>query len=132
MRIDKYLWSIRVYKTRSQAAEACKKNRVVINDIPVKSSREVKLNEIIRVRKNQINYEYKVLDIPKSRVGAKLVADYCINVTPKEETDKLDVLKYSKNYFRDRGTGRPTKRDRRDLDTYFEKDEDDEWDDLLK
>jgi ribosome-associated heat shock protein Hsp15 len=130
MRIDKYLWSIRVYKTRSMAADACKKNRVKIKDISVKSSRDVKLNETITVRKNQINYEYKVLDIPKSRVGAKLVADYCIDITPKEELGKLDILKYSKNYYRDRGTGRPTKRDRRDLDTYFEKDEDDDWDDL--
>ena len=126
MRIDKYLWSIRVFKTRTQAADSCKKNKVKINDASIKSSREVKLNEIISVRKNQINYQYKVLDIPKSRVGAKLVLNFSIDVTTKEELDKLDVLKYSRNYSRDRGTGRPTKRDRRDLDTYFEKDEDDD------
>jgi len=124
MRIDKYLWSIRVFKTRNQAADACKKNRINIGEISVKSSRVVKLQEVIKVRKNQINYEYKVIDIPKSRVGAKLVADYCIDVTPKEELERLDLLKHSKNYYRERGTGRPTKRDRRDLDTYFEKDED--------
>jgi len=124
MRIDKYLWCVRVYKTRSIAADACKKNRISINDNTVKSSRDVKLNEVIRVRKDQIYYEYKVLDIPKSRVGAKLVTDYRIDVTSKEELDKLDLIKYSKNYYRDRGTGRPTKRDRRDLDSYFEKDED--------
>ena len=125
MRIDKYLWSIRVYKTRTIAADACKKNRVSIGDNTVKSSRDVKINDTIRVRKNQINYEYKVLDIPKSRVGAKLVADYSVDVTPKEEIDKLELIKYSSNHYRDRGTGRPTKRDRRDLDSYFEKDDDD-------
>ena len=111
------------------AADACKKNRVSISDITVKSSRDVKLNDIIRVRKNQINYEFKVLDIPKSRVGAKLVPDFSIDITPNEELEKLDLLKYSKSYYRERGTGRPTKRDRRDLDSYFEKDED-EWDDV--
>ena len=129
MRIDKYLWSIRVYKTRSIAADACKKNKVSILDINVKSSREVKLNDIIRVRKDQIYYEYKVLDIPKSRVGAKLVIDFRIDVTTKEELEKLDLIRHSNNHYRDRGTGRPTKRDRRDLDSYFEKDEDD-WDDV--
>lgn len=131
MRIDKYLWAVRIFKTRSIAAEACKKNRVSINDISVKSSREVKLNEIIRVRKEQINFEFKVLDFPKSRVGAKLVADYCVDVTPQEELERLEMMKFSKNYYRQKGTGRPTKRDRRDLQGYFEKD-DDEWDDLLK
>ena len=129
MRIDKYLWSIRVYKTRSIAADACKKNRVSINGVNVKSSREVKINETIRVRKDQIYYEYKVIDIPKSRVGAKLVADYRIDVTKQEELDKLDIIRHSKNYYRDKGTGRPTKRDRRDLDSYFEKDITDFWDD---
>jgi len=129
MRIDKYLWSIRAYKTRSIAADACKKNRVSINGVNVKSSREVKINETIRVRKDQIYYEYKVIDIPKSRVGAKLVADYRIDVTKQEELDKLDIIRHSKNYYRDKGTGRPTKRDRRDLDSYFEKDITDFWDD---
>lgn len=127
MRIDKYLWSIRVYKTRSIAADACKKNRISINEISVKSSRVVKVDETIRVRKDQIYYDYKVLDIPKSRVGAKLVNDFRIDVTKKEELDKLDQIRHSSNHYRDRGTGRPTKRDRRELDTYFEKDDDD-WD----
>ena len=124
MRIDKYLWSIRVYKTRSIATDACKKNRVSINDATVKSSREVKVNDIIRVRKNQINYEYKVMDTPKSRVGAKLVPDFSIDVTPKEEIERLQLLRYSSSSYRERGTGRPTKRDRRDLDSYFEKEDD--------
>ena len=118
-----------MYKTRSIATDACKKNRVSINDTTVKSSREVKLNEIIKVRKDQIYYEYKVLDIPKSRVGAKLVTNYRIDVTKQEELDKLELIRHSKNYYRDRGTGRPTKRDRRDLDNYFEKDDEDYWDD---
>lgn len=133
MRIDKYLWSIRVFKTRSKAAEACKKNQVSIGESTVKSSREVKIKDVIRVRRNQINYEFLVLDTPKSRVGAKLVLDFCKNVTPAEELSRLEMIRSSKNYYRQKGTGRPTKRDRRDLDTYFEEDDfDSDWDEIIK
>jgi len=115
MRIDKYLWCIRYYKTRNNATEACRKGHVKINGDSVKPSKSIFNNEKITVRKNQINYELQVLDIPASRVGAKLVDLYRKDVTPIEESEKLDILKYAKDYYRKKGTGRPTKKDRRDL-----------------
>lgn len=115
MRIDKYLWCIRFYKTRNIATEACKKGHIKINGSTVKPSKLVFNSENITVRKNQINYQLQVLDIPPSRVGAKLVDLYRKDLTPSEEFDKLDLLKYSKDYYRKKGTGRPTKKDRRDL-----------------
>ena len=120
MRIDKYLWCIRVFKTRSLATAACKKGQVKIDQKSIKPSKEVFGNELILVRKNQINYQIKVLDLPDSRVGAKLVDLYRKDVTPKEEFEKTDLLKYSKDYYRKKGTGRPTKKDRRDIDDYQE------------
>ncbi|WP_334058360.1 RNA-binding S4 domain-containing protein [Polaribacter sp. P097] len=118
MRIDKYLWCIRLFKTRSLATNACKKGQVKINDANIKPSKEVFGNELIRVRKNQINYQIKVLDLPESRVGAKLVDLYRKDVTPKEEFQKNELLKYSKDYYRKKGTGRPTKKDRRDIEGF--------------
>ena len=120
MRIDKYLWCIRVFKTRNMASEACKKGHVKIDDANCKPSKEVYGNEKIRVRKNQINYKLNVLDIPESRVGAKLVDLYRKDETPKEEFEKTEMLKYSKDYYRKKGTGRPTKKDRRDIDGYYD------------
>ncbi len=118
MRIDKYLWCIRYFKTRSIATEAIKKGHVKINGAIVKPSKEVFMGEKVSVRKNQINYELEVIDTPKSRVGAKLVDLYRKDVTPQEAFEHLDLLKYSKDYYRKRGTGRPTKKDRRDIDGY--------------
>ena len=118
MRIDKYLWCIRLFKTRSLAINACKKGQVKLADANVKASKEVFGNELIRVRKNQINYQIKVLDLPESRVGAKLVDLYRKDVTPKEEFQKNELLKYSKDYYRKKGTGRPTKKDRRDIEGF--------------
>ncbi|NQY00264.1 MAG: RNA-binding S4 domain-containing protein [Flavobacteriaceae bacterium] len=123
MRIDKYLWCIRLFKTRNMATEACKKGHVKINDSNVKPAKEIFGNEIINIRKNQMNYEIVVIDIPKSRVGAKLVDLYRKDVTPKEELERLDLLKFTKNHHRKKGTGRPTKRDRRDIDEYYESSE---------
>lgn len=120
MRIDKYLWCIRVFKTRSIATTACKKGQVKIENKNVKPSKEVFGNELILVRKNQINYQIKVLDLPESRVGAKLVDLYRKDVTPKEEFQKNELLKYSKDYYRKKGTGRPTKKDRRDIEGFTE------------
>lgn len=120
MRIDKYLWCIRVFKTRSIATTACKKGQVKIDNKNVKPSKEVFGNELILVRKNQINYQINVLDLPESRVGAKLVDLYRKDVTPKEEFQKNELLKYSKDYYRKKGTGRPTKKDRRDIEGYTE------------
>jgi len=120
MRIDKYLWCIRVFKTRSIATAACKKGQVKLNQNSVKPSKEVFGDELILVRKNQINYQIKVLDLPQSRVGAKLVDLYRKDVTPKEEFEKTELLKFAKDYYRKKGTGRPTKKDRRDIDDYQE------------
>jgi len=120
MRIDKYLWCIRIFKTRSIATEACKKGHIKINGATIKPSKEVFNGEKITVRKNQINYEMLILDIPKSRVGAKLVDLYRKDITPKEAFDSQELLKYSKDYYRKKGIGRPTKKDRRDIDNYTE------------
>ena len=118
MRIDKYLWCIRIFKTRSIATTACKKGQVKIDNKSIKPSKEVFGDELILVRKNQINYQIKVLDLPESRVGAKLVDLYRKDLTPKEEFEKTALLKFSKDYYRKKGAGRPTKKDRRDIDNY--------------
>ncbi len=123
MRIDKYLWCIRVYKTRNMATEACKKGQVKLSGVNVKPAKEVYGNEVIGVRKNQMNYEIEVLDIPPSRVGAKIVDLYRKDITSKEELEKRDLLKFSKDHYRKKGTGRPTKKDRRDIDGYYESSE---------
>jgi ribosome-associated heat shock protein Hsp15 len=122
MRIDKYLWAVRYYKTRSLATRACKKGQVKINEAVAKPSREVYPTDKIELRKNQINYRLTVNDIPPNRVGAKLVDIYRTDTTPKEAFEAQDLLKYSKDYYRKKGTGRPTKKDRRDLDDFYEQD----------
>ena len=116
MRIDKYLWCVRYYKTRTLATTACKKGHIRINQEIVKPSREVYAQDIIELRKEQINYRLKVNDIPESRVGAKLVDIYRTDTTPKEQFEAQELLKYSKDYYRKKGVGRPTKKDRRDID----------------
>lgn len=120
MRVDKFLWCVRYFKTRSIATNACKKGHVKIDGSSVKPSKEVFPADKITVRKNQINYQIEVLDLPPSRVGAKLVNLYLVDTTPKEAFEKQDLLKYSKDYYRKKGTGRPTKKDRRDIDEWFE------------
>lgn len=123
MRIDKYLWATRYFKTRSIATEACRKGQIKINGNNTKPSKEVFTGEHITVRKNQINYQLEVLDIPKSRVGAKLVDLYRKDITPKEAFENQELLKSSKDYYRKKGAGRPTKKDRRDLEDYIEDEE---------
>ena len=120
MRIDKFLWCTRYYKTRNIATEACKKGHVKIDGTNTKPSKDVFNGEKITVRKNQINYEFIVLDVPANRVGAKLVDLYRKDITPKEAFENQDILKFSKDYYRKKGTGRPTKKDRRDIDDYNE------------
>jgi ribosome-associated heat shock protein Hsp15 len=114
-RIDKYLWAVRIFKTRALASEACKKGRVMISEMSVKPSRTVVPGDIITVRKAPVNYAYKVLDPIQKRVGAKLVDQYMADVTPQEELDKL-TMKDDFYISRDRGAGRPTKKERRLLD----------------
>ena len=138
MRIDKFLWSIRFYKTRNIAAEEIKKNRLSIGENTVKSSKEVKEGDIIKIRKNQIDYKIKVLQIPKSRIGAKLVALHVADMTEKEQYELLKLRKMSQDYYRTKGEGRPTKKDRRDMDDFLETDHDetsmteDDWDSFFK
>ena len=107
-----------MYKTRNIATESCKKGQVKIDESNCKPSKDVYGGEIITVRKNQMNLRIEVLDLPKSRIGASLVQQFSKDITPKEEIEKLDLLKYSKDYYRKKGTGRPTKKDRRDIDNY--------------
>jgi ribosome-associated heat shock protein Hsp15 len=118
MRVDKYLWCIRHFKTRSIATNACKKGAIKVNDAVVKPSREVYPMDVITARKEQINYKFQVLDLPESRLGAKLVDIYRKDITPKEAFEKNELLKYSKEYYRKKGVGRPTKKDRRDIDDF--------------
>ncbi|MGF1556928.1 RNA-binding S4 domain-containing protein [Paucihalobacter sp.] len=125
MRVDKFLWCVRYFKTRSIATEAVKKGHVKINGQVVKPSREVYPLDEIELRKDQINYKLKINDLPESRLGAKLVDIYRTDITPKESFEALELLKYSKDYYRKKGTGRPTKKDRRDIEDYKEEDKDD-------
>ena len=113
IRLDKYLWAVRVFKTRSDAADAVRTNKVTVNGAYAKPSREVKIGDVIA-------YSYKVLDLVSSRQPAKNVPLYCLNVTPQEELDKLNVPRETIFIVRDRGTGRPTKKERRELDGLME------------
>ena len=119
MRIDKFLWYVRYFKTRSIATDEVKKNRVWVNDELAKPAKEVLVGDLVKVRKDQIIYTFEVLQIPKSRMGAKLVTLYIKDRTDKEQKDLLELRKSSQNYYRSKGEGRPTKRDRRDLDDFM-------------
>ncbi|GER60944.1 RNA-binding S4 domain-containing protein [Patiriisocius marinus] len=123
MRVDKYLWCIRYFKTRSIATQACKKGAVKINNVSVKPSRDVYPGDNVTVRKNQITYSLRVLDLPASRLGAKLVDIYRKDTTPAEAFEHLELVNYSKTYYRKKGVGRPTKKDRRDIDDYIDGEE---------
>ena len=120
MRIDKYLWCIRYFKTRNIGTEACKKGHVKLNGAAAKPSKEVLPMDKIIVRKNQINYELTVLDVPPNRVGAKLVDLYRKDNTPASAFENNELLQYSKDYYRKKGMGRPTKKDRRDIEDYID------------
>ncbi|MEI6277543.1 MAG: S4 domain-containing protein [Prolixibacteraceae bacterium] len=115
IRIDKWLWSVRVYATRSLATEECKKGRVTIGGMAVKPSRVIKVGETILVRKNPVTYSYRVVEILGKRVGAKLVPQYMEDLTSPEELKKLEDNQGGALFMRDRGAGRPTKKDRRDI-----------------
>lgn len=128
MRVDKFLWSVRLYKTRSLATKECKQNHVIVNDDLVKPSRELKPNDICILKKGPIFYTYQVLGFPKSRVGAKLVEDYVKDITPEEEINKLEMIREANRVSRNKGLGRPTKKDRRAISKYFQDEEDEEYD----
>ena len=118
-RIDKWMWAARIFKTRTIAAEACKKGRISINGAQAKPARMVKPGDVIQVRKPPVTYSFKVLQAIKKRVGAKLVPEIMENVTTPDQYELLEMSKISGFIDRARGTGRPTKKERRDLDEFF-------------
>lgn len=120
IRLDKFLWAVRIFKTRSDAAEATRTNKVLVNDAYAKPSREVRIGDRISVRRQQVTYTFKVLDLVTSRQPAKNVPLYCLNITPQAELDKLNIPRETIFVSRDPGTGRPTKKDRRDLEALMD------------
>ena len=119
-RLDKYLWAIRVFKTRSDAADACKSGKVKVNDMEAKASSEVKQWDTISLRKVNVIFQFRVVAPVENRQPAKLVEEYAINITPQSELDKLNVPRETLHLVRERGTGRPTKKDRREMDDLIE------------
>ncbi len=115
VRIDKWLWAVRLFKTRSQASEACRKGNVKIDGKPVKASREVSVGNIIDIHQNPIIKTAEVKNVIKNRVGAKLVPDHMIDRTPQSEYDKLIMMTEMNPEWRERGAGRPTKKERRSI-----------------
>ena len=129
--MDKYLFAMRIYKTRSIAADACKKGRVKMNGAELKPSRSFHIGDIFTVRKGPITYTYKVLQLSANRLGAKLVPEYMQDITPPDQLELLELARLAEQSGRDRGTGRPTKKDRRDIITFVSDDYSmdlDEWD----
>lgn len=119
VRIDSFLWAVRLFKTRSIAQDACRKGRVAINDVTAKPAKMVMVGDIISVRKPPITLSFKVLQTTSNRMGAKLVPEYILNVTPPEQYEILDMKRMSGYVDRAQGLGRPTKRERRDLEQFL-------------
>ena len=120
VRIDKWLWAVRLYKTRSLATEACKKGKVLIQNVAVKPSRTVKVGEIVQVRQNPVVYSFKVIALAQNRMNAKLIPGFMENVTTPDQLELIELAKIAAQSGRARGTGRPTKKERRELDEYVE------------
>lgn len=124
-RLDKFVWAVRLAKTRSQAADAISKNKVKLNGETAKPSKEVKLGDEVQIIRHTAVFSFKVIQLLQKRVGAKLVADYIIDITAPLEVEKLKTYQLSQSIYRDYGTGKPTKKDRRHLDDFLEN-----WDEL--
>ena len=120
VRIDKWLWAMRIFKTRTIATEACKKGRVYVGDALAKPSRTIKVGDVVKVRKPPVTYSFRVLALTQNRLGAKLVPDYMENITPQSELDLLEIVKISGFIDRRNGLGRPTKREGRELAEFTE------------
>ena len=118
IRIDKWLWAVRVFKSRTLAVEACKKNRVMIDNISVKASRTIKVGDVVQVKKPLVVFSFKVLKLADKRMGAKLVPEFMENVTSPDQYEILELNKISGFVDGQRGAGRPTKKDRRDLESF--------------
>ena len=127
-RIDKWMWAVRIFKTRTIAAEACKKNRVMIQGVNVKAFRMIKVGDVIQVRKPPITYSFKVLEVTERRMGAKMVPQYLENVTTADQYEILELNKISGFVDRAKGMGRPTKKDRRELEQFAGPDAMDDFD----
>lgn len=121
-RVDKYLFAMRIYKTRSIAADACKKGRVTMHGVELKPSRTFHVGDKFSVRKGPITYSYEVLQLSENRLGAKLVPDYLRDITAKDQLELLELAKLAGQSGRDRGTGRPTKKDRREIEQFISDD----------
>ena len=119
-RLDKWLWAARIFKTRTIAADACKNGRVMIDGVKMKPSRMIKEGDVLQVRKSPVTYSFKVLKAIQNRVGAKLVPEVLENVTPPEQYELLEMTRISGFVDRARGTGRPTKKERRELDDFVQ------------
>lgn len=119
VRVDKYLWAMRIYKTRSIAADACKNGRITMNGVQLKPSRTFKIGDRFSVRKGPITYSYRVLQLSENRLGAKLVPDYMQDITAPDQLELLELARMAGQTGRDRGTGRPTKKDRREIETFM-------------
>ncbi len=128
VRVDKWLWAVRIFKTRSIASEACKKGRVMVDNVAVKPSRNIRIGDVVQVKKPPVTFSFEVIDIAEKRMGAKLVPDFMRNVTPVEEYELLELNKLSGFVDRQRGSGRPTKKERRDLDQFTDSFDFDEFD----
>ena len=128
MRIDKFLWSVRIYKTRSLASKACIAGKVKLNEKATKPSKSVVTGNTITVKKGPVEFKFQIKSLLKSRVGAKLVEEYLDNITPKAELEKLELIKLRYSHHRTRGLGRPTKKDRREMDSFFPENENVNWD----
>ena len=120
VRIDKWLWAVRVFKTRSIATEACKKGRIYVNNAQVKASRNVKVGDVVGVKRNPVMYSFKVLALSENRMNAKLVPSFMLNVTTPDQLELIELQKIAAENGRDKGTGRPTKKERRDIDEFLE------------
>lgn len=120
VRIDKWLWAVRLFKTRTLAAEACKKGKVLIKDVQVKPSRNVKVGDVIGIKRNPVLFSFKVLALAENRMNAKLVPGFMENVTTPDQLELAELARIAAENGRDRGTGRPTKKERRDIDDFFE------------
>lgn len=118
VRIDKWLWAVRLYKTRSQAAEACRASKVKLGGVPVKSSHDVKVGEVYEITIEQLHKVVEVKALLGNRVGAKLVPDFMNDLTPAEEYERIQMIRQYNFERRDRGAGRPTKRERREMDEF--------------
>jgi len=118
-RIDKYLWCVRLFKTRSQAAEHCKSQKILVNDEPVKASREIKIGDVIKVKKDTAMFSYRVIEQLENRVGAALVKNYFEDITPSDQVEKQKEYLNAKKEFRDFTLGKPSKADRRKLRNFY-------------